>query len=162
MCPPCSECSPVLSVFLQYELWVALWYSECVKRKVVYQHVSLVVAACHPCRLLTLFIAFLPVLAALSECMKHDGTCIVIWPLHCYDLLYLARTIFVASTCRGVKLEQHCLQNTARKYPYTYAFVKTAANGKHSCLYIFNKSSPVSYCFMLCRMCLQGLEVARS
>lgn len=95
VCPPHSECSPVLSPFLQYELWVALWYSECVKRKAVYQHVSLVVAACHPCRLLTLFIAFLPVLAALSECMKHDGTCIVIWPLHCYDLLYLAWTIFL-------------------------------------------------------------------
>lgn len=35
-------------------------HSECVKRKAVYQHGSLVVAACHPCRPLTLFLASLP------------------------------------------------------------------------------------------------------
>lgn len=119
-----------------YELWVALWYSEHVKRKAVYQHGSPVVEACHPCRQLTLFVAFLPVLAALSECMKHDRTCIVIWPFHCYDVLSGSWTIFVDQTCRGVKLEQHCLQNTQTEHPHTHIYKCTHTSvNLHTCIH---------------------------
>ena len=115
----------------------------------MYQHGSLVVTACHPCRLLTLSGAFLPMSASLSECMKHDRACIVILPLHSYNVLYMALTISVATACRGVKLEQHCLQNTQTEYPHTHiykstcicetcihAFMITGASNKRACLCI--------------------------
>lgn len=144
----CVLHTPVLSVFLDYELWVALWYSECVKRKAVYQHGSLVAAACHTCRLLTLFVAFPPVLAALSECMKHDRTCIIIWPLQCYDLLYLARTVFVASTCRGVKLEQHCLQNTENIRTHMHSWKQAPMANTPACVFFCRSCASWDYIFL--------------
>lgn len=78
-----------------------------VKRKVMHQHGSLLFAGYHLCRLLTLFVVFLPISPALSECMEGDRPSIIIWPLRCYDVLCVAETI-CGQTLQGTKVTAAC------------------------------------------------------
>lgn len=102
-----------------------------------------------------------------------------------YNVLYVALTMSVATTCGGVKLEQHCLHNTQIECPHTHIYESTHTFVKHAYMhswlqvpatnmpayvflcqcavcwdYIFLTISPRHILYQLCRKCLQRVEVA--